>query len=111
MDLGLEGKGAIVTGGSLGIGRAVALDLAREGANVAVNYRSADFVEAGPVPPAYRPDFGPRVIPAVAGVNDNHLLSRLILFSHFFPPSSSPCFTNSPISSPRPTNRPVCFLA
>jgi len=42
MNLGLEGKGAIVTGGSLGIGRAVALDLAREGVNVAVNYRRHD---------------------------------------------------------------------
>ena len=42
MDLGLGGKGAIVTGGSLGIGRAIALDLAREGANVAVNYRRHD---------------------------------------------------------------------
>jgi len=40
--LGLEGKGAIVTGGSLGIGRAIALELAREGANVAVNYRRHD---------------------------------------------------------------------
>ena len=42
MDLGLQGKGAIVTGGSLGIGRAVALELAREGCNVAVNYRRHD---------------------------------------------------------------------
>ncbi len=42
MKLGLEGKGAIVTGGSLGIGSAVAIELAREGANVAVNYRKHD---------------------------------------------------------------------
>jgi 3-oxoacyl-[acyl-carrier protein] reductase len=42
MDLGLEGKGAIVTGGSLGIGTSIALDLAREGCNVAINYRRHD---------------------------------------------------------------------
>lgn len=42
MELGLEGKGAIVTGGSLGIGAAIAIDLAREGCNVAVNYRRHD---------------------------------------------------------------------
>ena len=42
MDLGLEGRGAIVTGGSLGIGTAVALALAREGCNVAINYRRHD---------------------------------------------------------------------
>lgn len=42
MKLGLEGKSAIVTGGSLGIGRSVAIELAREGANVAVNYRRHD---------------------------------------------------------------------
>jgi 3-oxoacyl-[acyl-carrier protein] reductase len=39
VDLELKGKTAIVTGGSLGIGRAVALELGREGADVAVNYR------------------------------------------------------------------------
>jgi 3-oxoacyl-[acyl-carrier protein] reductase len=39
VDLELNGKAAIVTGGSLGIGRAVALELGREGADVAVNYR------------------------------------------------------------------------
>ena len=42
MDLGLEGKTAIVTGGSLGIGTAVALGLAREGCDVAINYRRHD---------------------------------------------------------------------
>ncbi|MCP4654952.1 MAG: SDR family oxidoreductase [bacterium] len=40
--MGLKNKGAIVTGGSLGIGRAIALELAREGADVAVNYRRHD---------------------------------------------------------------------
>jgi 3-oxoacyl-[acyl-carrier protein] reductase len=41
MDLGLQGKAAVVTGGSLGIGRAVTLELAREGANVVCAARSA----------------------------------------------------------------------
>ena len=39
MDLGLEGKVALVTGGSQGLGRTVCLSLAAEGARVAVNYR------------------------------------------------------------------------
>jgi 3-oxoacyl-[acyl-carrier protein] reductase len=42
MDLGLEGKNAIVTGGSLGIGSAIAVTLAKEGCNVAINYRRHD---------------------------------------------------------------------
>ena len=42
MDLGLLGKFALVTGGSHGIGRSIALSLAREGCNVAICARSKE---------------------------------------------------------------------
>src|SRR5438552_1728156 len=35
---GLSGKTAVVTGGSSGIGQAIAIRLGHEGANVAINY-------------------------------------------------------------------------
>jgi len=46
VDLGLKGKGAIVTGGGLGIGAGIAKVLAREGCNVAiVDLREDDEVQ------------------------------------------------------------------
>ena len=45
MDLGLEGKRALVCAASKGLGRACAMALAREGVNVTITARTADALE------------------------------------------------------------------
>ena len=46
MDLQLTGKTALVTGGSIGIGKGIARVLAREGVDVAICARRKDVLEA-----------------------------------------------------------------
>lgn|SRR5699024_665090 len=67
MDLDINGKNAIVTGGSRGVGREIALALAREGANVVLTYRGnysqaeetvADIQALGRVALAIQTDLG-----------------------------------------------------
>lgn len=45
MDMGLKNKTALVTGSTKGIGKAIAIELAREGVNVLVNGREHEEVE------------------------------------------------------------------
>src|SRR5580658_5849567 len=45
MDLGLQGKAALVTGASRGLGEAIALELAREGVQVCLVARDATKLE------------------------------------------------------------------
>ena len=76
MDLGLEGKHAIVTGGSLGIGKAIARELAREGADVAIVARTKDRLEAAARELAT--ETGRRVIPLAADVTSRTQVDAMV---------------------------------
>src|SRR6058998_1625937 len=76
MELGLQGKHAIVTGGSRGIGKAIALELAREGVDVAIVARSK-----GPLEEAARElaaETGRRVIPIAADVTSKEQVDSMV---------------------------------
>src|SRR4029453_1441955 len=76
MDLGLQGKVAIVTGGSEGIGRAAAESLGREGASVVICGRRVDVLEraAGDVAEAT----GAQIVPVQADESQAGDVERLV---------------------------------
>jgi 3-oxoacyl-[acyl-carrier protein] reductase len=71
MELGLEGKVALVMGASSGIGKAIAAALAAEGARVAIVGRSLDRIEAAGA------EIGPGATAFVADTSDLERLGAL----------------------------------
>src|ERR1700709_2056997 len=76
MDLGLQGKHAIVTGGSRGIGKAIARELAREGVDVAIVARNKETLEATARELAAAPNR--RILPPPAGVTSKDQVDHMV---------------------------------
>ena len=72
----LEGKVALVTGGSLGIGTAISLDLARNGADVALTYRRHEQ-EAQAIAERIR-SFGRKAKPYKIDISDFEAVQKLV---------------------------------
>jgi len=72
----LAGKTALVTGGSRGIGRGIVLEFAREGADVAINYRKAR--EAAEATAAEVEALGRRAIVLQGDVSDREAVDAVV---------------------------------
>ena len=80
MDLELAGKVALVTGGSKGIGKAVARRLAAEGASVAIAARTEDVLRATATELAE--ETGQRILPVVADTADGDSIRSMVDHAH-----------------------------
>jgi NAD(P)-dependent dehydrogenase (short-subunit alcohol dehydrogenase family) len=76
MELGLQGKHAIVTGGSRGIGKAIARELAREGVDVAIVARNQEALEATARELAAETDR--RILPLAADVSSKDQVDGMV---------------------------------
>jgi 3-oxoacyl-[acyl-carrier protein] reductase len=76
MDLGLTGRVAIVAGASKGLGRAIAIGLAREGANVAICARSQDSLTS--TAKFIEENYSVAALPLVADLRNQGDIDRLV---------------------------------
>ncbi|MBY0120733.1 3-oxoacyl-[acyl-carrier-protein] reductase [Bacillus sp. S/N-304-OC-R1] len=72
----LEGKAALVTGASRGIGREIALELARQGADIAVNYSGSEERANGVV--AEIKEMGRNAIAIQCDVSDSESVANMV---------------------------------
>ena len=76
LDMGLTDKLALVAGGSRGIGKAIALDLAREGADVAIAARNAEQLERAAA--EIEDQTGRRAIPLVFDATSTEQSTKMV---------------------------------
>ncbi|KOV66872.1 short-chain dehydrogenase [Streptomyces sp. NRRL WC-3618] len=76
MDLELGGRTAIVTGGSMGIGRATARELAAEGATVVITARRLPLLERAAK--ELEAETGGRVVPYVSDTDDTESVRAMV---------------------------------
>ena len=76
MDFGLNGKTAIVAGGSRGIGKAIALELAREGVDMVLTSRSPGPLEE--TAKEIAGETGRKVVPMACDVTDRKAVDQMV---------------------------------
>ena len=76
LDLELRGKTAIVTGGSRGIGKAIARELAREGVDVAIAARTPDALQA--TAKELADETGRRILPIGVDTGDDESVRAMV---------------------------------
>ena len=76
MDLGLKGKTAIITGGSRGIGKAVAREFGREGVDVVLVSRGIEDLEA--TAKELAAETGGRYIPIAADTSSDRSTTAIL---------------------------------
>ena len=77
MDLELEGKNAIVTGGSKGIGKAIARELANEGVNIVIAARNKDLLNA--TAKELSKETNQRIIPVICDTGSSEAVTKMVI--------------------------------
>src|SRR5207249_2549274 len=98
MDLKLDGKTALVTGGSEGIGKGIARALAREGVDVAICARRKDKLGAAAAEIAK--ETGRKIVPIPADLTKDADAKNFVEQAHQAP-GRVDTTVNNPGSSPR----------